>query len=76
MHKITVLHWRKLSKIFEREGFTLANKEGDHLVYTKAGVMRPIVIPMYRAIPVFIIRNNITTAGISRERYFELLKEI
>ena len=30
---------------------------------------------MYAAIPVFIIKNNLKTAGISRERYFELLSQ-
>ena len=44
-------------------------------VYTREGVLRPVVIPKYSSVPVFIIKNNLRTAGISRERYFELLKE-
>jgi len=43
------------------------------MVYTKTGILRPIVIPKYAAIPVFIIKNNLRSAGISRDRYFELL---
>ena len=43
------------------------------MVFTKPGVLRPVVIPKYAAVPVFIIKNNIRTAGISRERYFKLL---
>lgn len=27
-------------------------------------------------VPVFIIKNNLRTAGISRDRYFELLKQV
>jgi len=42
-------------------------------VYTREGVLRPVVIPKYSSVPVFIIKNNLRTAGISRERYFELL---
>jgi hypothetical protein len=38
-------------------------------------VNRPVVIPKYAAVPVFIIKNNLRTAGISRDRYFELLEE-
>jgi hypothetical protein len=30
-------------------------------------------IPKYAAVPVFIIKNNLRTAGISRDRYVELL---
>jgi hypothetical protein len=29
---------------------------------------------MYRELPVFIIKNLLRTAGMSREQYFELLK--
>jgi hypothetical protein len=43
------------------------------MVFTKPGVIRPVVIPKYDAIPVFIIKNNLRTAGMTRERYFELL---
>lgn len=50
-------------------------QEGDHLIYTKQGVIRPVVIPKYQAVPVFIIKNNLRTAGMSRERYFELLEK-
>ena len=39
----------------------------------KPGVIRPVVIPKYASVPVFIIKNNLRTSGMSRERYFELL---
>ena len=42
-------------------------------VLTKPGVLRPVVIPKYAAVPVFVIKNNLKTGGISRDRYFELL---
>jgi hypothetical protein len=32
------------------------------------------VVPRYDPLPVFIIKNVLRTAGISRERYFELLE--
>ena len=43
------------------------------MVFTKPGVARPVVIPKYASVPVFIIKNNMKTAGISRDRYFEIL---
>ena len=45
---------------------------GDRHVYAKAGVNRPLVIPAYRAVPAFVIKNLLRTAGMSRERYFQL----
>ncbi|MDO8722683.1 MAG: type II toxin-antitoxin system HicA family toxin [Syntrophales bacterium] len=63
-------------RVFERAGFSCVRIEGDHYVYTKEGVARPIVIPDWREIPVFIIKNNLRSANISREEYFTLLAEV
>ena len=76
MPKIIPIQASRLRKIFEKDGFKCVRIEGDHYVFTKQGVIRPIVIPNWPAVPVFIIKNNIRTAGISREHYFRLLKEI
>ena len=73
MPKLSSVSYQVLKCIFELDGFTHVRTEGDHLVFTKPGVLRPVVIPKYAALPVFIIKNNLRTAGISRERYFELL---
>ncbi len=61
-------------KVFEKAGFSCVRIEGDHYVYTKEGVIRPIVIPDWREIP-FTIKNNLRSANISREEYFTLLAE-
>ncbi len=76
MPKIVPISASKLRKIFEKAGFKCVRIEGDHYVYTKQGVMRPVVMPDWPEVPVFIIRNNIRTAGISRERYFQLLEKV
>ena len=74
MPRITPLHWKKLSRIFELEGWKVSRVKGDHLVYVKKGFSRPVVIPKDNSVEVFIILNNLKTAHISRKRYFELLK--
>jgi hypothetical protein len=48
--------------------------KGDHIIMTKPGVVRPVVIPKYAAVPIFIIKNNLRSASMSRERYFDLLR--
>jgi len=63
-------------RVFERAGFSCVRIEGDHYVYTKDGVARPIVIPDWREIPVFIIKNNLRSANINRKEYFTLLAEV
>jgi predicted RNA binding protein YcfA (HicA-like mRNA interferase family) len=73
MSKLSPISYKQLVKVFEAEGFRCVRTEGDHMVFTKPGVIRPVVIPKYAAVPVFIIKNNLRTAGISRDRYFQLL---
>jgi predicted RNA binding protein YcfA (HicA-like mRNA interferase family) len=75
MPKIKPIHWRRLEKVLLSVGFRFARQEGSHRSYTKAGVARPIVIPTYDEVPVSIIRNNLKTAGITREEYFILLEK-
>jgi predicted RNA binding protein YcfA (HicA-like mRNA interferase family) len=72
--KLVPVPYQTLVRIFEKEGFTFARQEGDHQIFTKSGVLRPLVIPTYRAVPVFIIRNLLRTSSMSRERYFELME--
>ena len=75
MPRLTPTNWHKLSRVFELDGWEFSRTKGDHLVYTKKGFLRPVVIPKDNRIEVFIIVNNLKTAKISRERYFILLKK-
>ena len=75
--KITPVHYQDLIKVFERAGFTIQRTKGDHVIMTKPGVKRPLVIKSSpRLVPVTHIRTNMTTAGLTREEYFKLLEEI
>jgi predicted RNA binding protein YcfA (HicA-like mRNA interferase family) len=75
MPRIAPIPSRRLQRLFEKADFKCVRTEGDHFVYTKKGVIRPIVIPDWPEVPVFIIKNNLRSAGISREEYFDLLEK-
>lgn len=75
--KITPIHYEILIKIFELDGFIVKREKGDHIIMTKPGVKRPLVIKTSpRLVPVTHIRTNMTTAGMSRERFFEFLEKV
>jgi predicted RNA binding protein YcfA (HicA-like mRNA interferase family) len=76
MPRIIPVSWKRLEKVFLSAGFTFARQDGSHRSYTKQGVARPIVIPTYDEVPIFVIRNNLRTAGLSRDEYFKLLENI
>jgi predicted RNA binding protein YcfA (HicA-like mRNA interferase family) len=72
MDAIKPLPWQSVVKIFEAAGCVYSHTKGDHLVYHFPGALRPVVIPKYREIPVFIIRNNMRVIGLTRDRYLDL----
>lgn len=61
------------AKIFEAAGCKYVRTHGDHLVYRCPGAARPVVIPKYKEVPIFIIRNNMKIVGMTIERYLSLL---
>ncbi len=76
MSRIVPIPYRKLVRVLEMEGFAFVRERGDHMIYSKTGILRPIVVPRYDALPVFIIKNVLRTAQITRERYLELLNRL
>jgi predicted RNA binding protein YcfA (HicA-like mRNA interferase family) len=76
MSRIVPVHYRKIVRLLEQEGFTLVRERGDHMIFTKPGIQRPLVVPRYDPLPVFIIKNVLRTARISRERYLELIQQV
>lgn len=76
MPKLSSTNYKTQVKIFEKLGFEHVRTTGDHMIFRKKGHPHRIVIPKYKSIPVFIIKNNIESASVSREDYFRLLEEV
>ena len=76
MPRFTPEHWRTLEAVFIAAGFRFDRQEDSHRAYVKPGVARPVIIPAYREVPVFAIRNNLKTAGLTRDEYFALLAKV
>lgn len=75
--KIVPIRYETLVRVFELDGFMFKRQKGDHIIMTKEGIKRPIVIKTSPGlVPVTHIRTNMTTAGMSRERFFELLQKV
>lgn len=76
MNKLSPVHWRRLVRIFEAVGFRRDRQRGSHIVMVKDGVSRPVVIPRVNDVKVAVIRSNMRTAGMTLEKYFELLEKV
>jgi predicted RNA binding protein YcfA (HicA-like mRNA interferase family) len=75
MPPIKPIHYKKLVKVFEKSGWKYDRTKGDHLIFVKEEFIRPVVIPAYKTVPVFIIKNNPRTAKITNEEYIKILKK-
>ncbi len=65
--KVTPVHYESLIRIFELDGFVVKRKRGDHIIMTKPGIKRHLLIKTSpRLVPVTHIRTNMTTAGMTR----------
>jgi predicted RNA binding protein YcfA (HicA-like mRNA interferase family) len=76
MPRIFPTDWKTQIKIFELYGCKYKRKEGSHHVLAYHGAKRAVVIPEYDEIDVEIIKNNMRTVNMSREKYFELLSKV
>ena len=76
MNRVTPTDWRTLVKVFEAVGFHTDRISGSHVIMTKPGVARPVVVPKYPEVGRDIILSNLRTAGISRERYLQLARAV
>ncbi len=77
MPKLGPISGRDLVKILLKTGFEISpRKSNDHICLRKRGCLRPLVIPDWKSLPEFVIRNNINSAGITKEQYFKLRSQI
>ena len=71
MPKIKSIHWKEFESFLLFIGCQFKREKGDHRVYWKEGIKRPIVVPRYNPLPSFIILNNLRILGISKEEYLK-----
>lgn len=75
MSRIRSVHWKEFEKFLIKSGCEFKREKGDHRVYWKPGLKRPIIVPRSTALPPFIILNNLKVLGVSREKYLEVISE-
>ena len=74
--KIKPTHYQVQVKIFEMAGCVYTRTKGDHLIYHYPGAVRPVVIPKYKEVPTFLIKNNMRVIGMSRVEYLQFLEKV
>ena len=76
MPHLAPVHWRRFEKFLLFVGCTFVREKGDHRIYWRNDLFRPVVIPRDTALPVFVIRNNLRVLGIGVGEYLEILERL
>ncbi len=76
MSKLSRIHWKKFEKFLLCVGCEFMREKGDHRIYWKQGLARPIVLPRRKQLELFIIHNNIRLLGINAKEYTIILKNL
>lgn len=76
MAGLTPVHWKRFEKFLLYIGCTFTRQKGDHRIYWRKGLLRPVVVPQDAQVAVIVIRSNLRTLNISVEEYLEILSDI
>jgi len=76
MSHLSPVHYKKFDKFLKYAGCEFIRQKGDHRIYRRADLKRPIVVPADKDIPIFIIRNNLRLLSINTEEYLKILNEL
>jgi predicted RNA binding protein YcfA (HicA-like mRNA interferase family) len=76
MPRLTPVSWKQFDKFLTFVGCEFKRARGDHRIYWRNGLDRPIVIPRDTELPIFIIRNNLRVLGLSVDEYLKIMERI
>ena len=76
MSRLAPISWKEFEKILVFLGCKFKRQKGSHRIYTRSGLKRPLIVPIYDEIPMFVIRNNLRILNMTAEEYSEILKQL
>ena len=74
MSRLPRVSGREAVSAFEQIGFVIRRQHGSHIVMTKAGQPATLSVPDHRELQVGTLRALIRKAGITVDRFQELLR--
>lgn len=76
MGGVTPASYQTLDKFVRSVGCRFERQKGSHRIYWRDDLVRPVVIPTYKDVPPFIIRNILRQLKVSVEDYHQALHEL
>ena len=70
------LDWKELRAVCELAGYSESRTKGDHLIMSKPGSPRPVVIKMDSNLGEDIIHGNRRTMGLTSAQFDDLVEQV
>jgi predicted RNA binding protein YcfA (HicA-like mRNA interferase family) len=74
LSRLPLLSWHEVVKILAKAGFQVARQKGSHLILIKDEYVVPV--PKHKEIKKGLLMEIITEAGLTKEEFLKLSKEI
>lgn len=68
--------WKKFAKFVIASGCVHVRTKGDHHIYRRPDLLRPIVIPARDPLPLGVVESNLATLGISYDEFEKIFKKL
>ena len=76
MGELQLITNSEFRKFLEHIGCEYKRQRGDHIVYTKKGINRPIIFRVKGDIPILHLKTNLKTLGLTAKQFLEILNKI
>ena len=70
------IHYKVFEKFLLKIGCHLVRQEGDHRVWDRGDLIRPVVVRAKKDLPIFEIKSNLRTLRISTSEYLEIIEQL
>ncbi len=74
MAALRPIHYKRFEQFLLRVGCRVVRQEGDHRVWERQDLIRPVIVRTKKDLPVFEIKSNLRTLRISTQEYLSLLE--
>lgn len=76
MPAIRPIHYAKFERFLKEVGCHFVRQVGDHRVWDRPDLIRPIIVRTKKDLPIMEIKSNLRTLGMSNQEYLNILDQI
>lgn len=76
MSALRPIHYKKFEQFLKEVGCEMVRQEGDHRVWVRKDLIRPVIVRTKKDLPIFEIKSNLRTLRIDTQEYLSILDKL